>query len=202
MKAILIPFLTPTVRPITGLVFVDLQANVVKGKFTRKLVEINIPGRSGNVLQDLGSNCVKYTVSGKWIYENPPSNISGINEPVGLISGSRNALPPSSLIGKVLSDIGWNWLRVMDMQLLYEQGQPLMFGCSFAPLTVVMINDLELEEAGGNPNVYNYKLELVEYSPEIRLIGHGLGVMLKIGSSLLGSIGIGIGQKEFGNLGY
>ena len=200
------PFLTPTVRPVTGLVFLDLQANIVKAKFTRKLPEIEVPGRSGNPLQDLGSKAVKYTVTGSWIYENMPKNLFGLNE-IQL-----------SMLNTLIHSVGWNWLRVMDMQLIYEQGQPLIFGCSFAPLTVVMIADMEFVENGGIPNKYDYKLELVEYSTELRLIGHGIGAIFgaaktplswasrglagpsleaRILSSVTGKLG-----SEFGNLGY
>jgi hypothetical protein len=141
-------------------VFIDMQANAIDIEMRRNLVEHPIPGREGGILQDMGSACTKLTLSGKWIYENEPDN-----------ELLKVLLP---IVSKNLS---WNWLRLQTMYMIYRLRQPL-FIASDLITSAVMIDTMNYNQIGGQPNVYNYRISLKEFNPALTLAGiAGTGIL-------------------------
>lgn len=137
-------------------VFADLQANVVGTGIERHIAKHAIPGREGFVLQDMGGKSTEITVTGKWIYEN--SARDGLTDLFSKISG---------ILG---SNIGWNWLRIELFKTLARINLPLMFACDLF-IGPVLIEKVEFKYVGGQPNVYDYKLKLIEWNPALSIAG-------------------------------
>ncbi len=144
-------------------IFIDLQAEVIELDMKRYLVEHQVPGREGGILQDLGSASSKILVKGKWIYENKPD---------------KDILD----IMSVLPNVGWNWIRVQSMQLIYRMKQPIVF-VSDLIATTAMIEALRFRKVGGHPNVFEYSMVLKEFNPMLTvagIIGSGVGTILPV----------------------
>lgn len=137
-------------------VFVDMQAELISLKMHRHLVEHQIPGREGGILQDLGSASSVITLRGKWIYE---------NRPVGDI---LDTIPALAIFEN--KSIGWNWLRLQMMMLIYRLREPMILASDLIS-TVVLIEDFDPTYEGGRPNVYNYTMTLREVDPRLTLAG-------------------------------
>lgn len=137
-------------------IFIDLQAEVIELDMKRYLVEHQVPGREGGILQDLGSASAKILVKGKWIYENKPD---------------KDIL---DMVGGVLPNVGWNWIRVQSMQLIYRMKQPIVF-VSDLIITFAMIEALRFRRVGGQPNVFEYSMVLKEFNPMLTVTGMVLG---------------------------
>lgn len=132
-------------------IFIDLQAEVVELDMKRYIVEHQIPGREGGILQDLGSASGKILVKGKWIYENKPDR------------DIQNFIP-------ALPRVGWNWIRVQSMQLIYRLRQPVVF-VSDLIATFALIEALRFRRVGGQPNVFEYSMVLKEFNPMLTMAG-------------------------------
>lgn len=133
--------------------FLDLQANVVELEDRRYLVEHQVPGREGGILQDVGSACARITLTGKWIYENKPHN-----DIFDLIPILRN------------SGATWNWMRMQMMRLVHRMRSPMFIACNIIT-SAVMIEGIKFREVGGEPNVYNYTMKLREWNPALTVLG-------------------------------
>lgn len=157
-------------------IFVDLQANVVSAGLERHLVKHGVPGREGEVLQDMGGKSTKITIDGKWIYENTPDD--GLSK---LLAGFN------WLFG---SNAGWNWVRVEMMKTLARINLPLFLACDLF-IGPVLIEKVNFKYLGGQPNVYDYSFNLVEWNPALSLIGTGI-----VGSfqTLTGRVGGGLSR--------
>ena len=96
----------------------------------------------------------------KWIYENEPDN--------ELLK---------VLLPIVSKNISWNWLRLQTMYMIYRLRQPL-FIASDLITSAVMIESMTYNQVGGQPNVYNYKINLKEFNPALTLAGiAGIGIL-------------------------
>ena len=137
--------------------WLDMQANVQDVKMKRSLVELDVPGREGGILQDMGAKCTVIKISGKWIYENKPDN-----EITDLIP----------IVG--LTGLPWNWLRLQTMNALYRTKTPVLLASNLL-IGLVMIDEMNFREAGGSPNVYEYDMTLKELNPLTSLVGNALG---------------------------
>ena len=137
-------------------IFVDMQANLIDLKMHRYIVEHQIPGREGGKLQDLGSACTVITLQGKWIYENrPQGDILEAIPALAMFEGDK---------------IGWNWMRLQMMMLVYRLREPMILASDLIS-SVVLIEDFNPTYEGGKPNVYNYTMVLREMDPRLTLAG-------------------------------
>jgi hypothetical protein len=94
--------------------------------------------------------------------------------------------------------MGWNWLRVVDMQQFHRLSYPMVFACDFAPFTVVLMEGMSFRQVGGEPHIYDYQITLIEYLEWAKYLGAFLG----LAGGLIGSKTIGIlKSEEYGNLG-
>ena len=170
--------LSPTSAIKNLFIFADLQANVVSTGLERFLVKHAVPGREGEVLQDMGGKSARITVSGKWIYENSPSDALS-----SLLGGFTN------IFG---SNVGWNWIRVEMMKSLARINLPLFLACDLF-IGPVLIEKMDFKYTGGLPNVYDYVFKFVEWNPALSLVGTAI-----VGGfqSLTGVIGGGL-QRGF-----
>jgi len=137
-------------------IFIDMQAEVVELNMDRYLVEHPIPSREGGVLQDLGSKCSVLSLRGKWIYENRPDK------------DIIDIIPALKILENI--GVGWNWLRLQTMQIVYRTKEPLFIGCDLIN-TAVMIDKMKFKHVGGTPNVYEYQMTLREFNPLLGLVG-------------------------------
>ena len=137
-------------------IFVDMQANLIDLKMHRYLVEHQIPGREGGVLQDLGSASSVITLQGKWIYENRPDE------------DILDIIPALRIFED--SNIGWNWARLQLMMMIYHFKEPMILASDLIT-TMVLIEDFNPTYEGGKPNVYNYTMVLKEVDPRLTLAG-------------------------------
>lgn len=137
-------------------VFVDMQSSLIDLKMHRYLVEHQVPGREGGIIQDLGSASSVITLQGKWIYENRPSE------------DILNIIPSLRIFED--KKIGWNWARLQMMQLIYRLKEPMILASDLIT-TVVLIEDFNFSYEGGKPNVYNYTMVLKETDPRLTLAG-------------------------------
>lgn len=137
-------------------IFIDMQADLLDLKMHRYLVEHQVPGREGGILQDLGSASSVITLRGKWIYENRP------NEDI------LNIIPTLRIFENEI--VGWNWMRLQMMQLVYRFKEPMLLASDLIT-TFVLIEDFNATYEGGKPNVYNYTMVLKEVDPRLTLAG-------------------------------
>ncbi len=148
-----------SIRNIVTFLFIDMQAMVVRSKIQRRLILHEIPGREGDVPQDLGGKSTVLTVAGRWIYENEPQDaITQLLKQFGVIAG---------LFG---SRVGWNWLRLEMMKALARINVPLVLACDLFT-GPVLIREINFAQAGGLPNVYEYSMTLIEWNPALSLVG-------------------------------
>lgn len=133
--------------------FLDMQSNVVELQERRYLIEHQIPGREGGILQDLGSACARVTLSGKWIYENKPDK--DIIDILPVLTGMN---------------VSWNWLRMQMMRYISRLRAPL-FIASDVITSAVMIEDIKFRHVGGRPNVFDYTIKLREWNPALTVLG-------------------------------
>ncbi len=152
--------------PQTYSVFLDLQANVVELEERRYLVEHQVPGREGGILQDVGSACARVTIAGKWIYENKPR---------------RDLLDLIPVLKSM--NISWNWLRVQTMRLIHRMRTPVLIASDIITSSV-MIESLKFRHVGGVPNVYDYTMILREWNPALTVLGL-TGVMTSLIPSIM-----------------
>jgi hypothetical protein len=155
-------------------VFMDLQANVQGISVERNIAEHTIPGREGEVWQDMGGKAAPITISGKWIYENQPDDeIQRLIEAANMIKGFN---------------VGWNWLRVQMMYSLARFNAPMILASNLF-VGPVILKKFDASEVGGQPNVYNYSLQLKEFNPTLSLLGNIAltGIQLLSGAADLGS---------------
>ena len=136
-------------------VFVDMQASLVNLKMHRYIVEHQVPGREGGILQDLGSATSVITIRGKWIYGNKPEK------------DILSFIPTLGLFASHL--IGWNWIQLQLFQHIYRFKEPLYFASDLIT-TMVMIEDFDFKYEGGKPSVYDYTMVLREIDPRITLL--------------------------------
>lgn len=137
-------------------IFMDLQANNQSVELERNIAKIKIPGREGEVLQDMGGNSMEIPITGKWIFENKP------NDMLETLIGAVNLIPGIN--------IGWNWARVQLMYMLARFNAPMILASNLF-IGPVILEKFRAQESGGMPNVYNYSLQLKEYNPAMSLIG-------------------------------
>lgn len=137
-------------------VFMDLQANVQGISVERNLAGHVIPGREGEVWQDMGGKSMPISISGKWIYENKPNDaIQKIIEAAKIIKGFN---------------VGWNWVRVEMMKALARFNAPMILASNLF-VGPVLLHKFDASEIGGQPNVYSYSLQLKEFNPTLSLLG-------------------------------
>jgi len=153
-------------------IFLDMQANVVELQERRYLVEHQIPGREGGILQDVGSACARLTISGKWIYENRPDN---------------DLLDIITFLSTM--DVSWNWLRVQSMRLIARMRTPLIIA-SDVMTSSVMIEAMKFRQVGGQPNVFNYTISMREWNPALTVLGIA-GTLTNIIPSVIGGGEVG-----------
>jgi hypothetical protein len=140
-------------------VFMDMQASVISSGFSRKLVKHSIPGREGQVLQDMGGESTNIRISGKWIYENEPNDV---------INTIFRKIPFISQLMGV--SIGWNWLRVETIKSLARLAMPMMLASDLF-VGPVIIEQVGFKEIGGEPNVFIYDITLCEWNPLLSIGG-------------------------------
>lgn len=134
-------------------IFIDMQSNVVELEDKRYLVEHQVPGREGGILQDIGSACARITLTGKWIYENKP------DQDILDIIPWLNAM-----------NLSWNWLRIQMMRLIHRLKTPLIMA-SDVITSSVMIESVKFRHVGGQPNVFDYTMILREWNPALSIAG-------------------------------
>lgn len=173
----------------TGFIFADLQAEQQSGSIERWLAEHKIPGREGEVFQDMGGGGQPITISGKWIYENKPNDAL-----------QKSLDIANSIIG---TKIGWNWVRLEIMKMLARHSMPMMLASNLF-VGPVILKKFDFSEVGGQPNVYNYSLQLKEFNPALSLISSlGIGsiqVMTSVASRVISGISDPLGGPSI-NLG-
>ncbi len=137
-------------------IFMDLQANNQSTELSRNIAEIKIPGREGEVLQDMGGNSLEIPITGKWIFENKPNDmIEDLMSAVNLIPGIN---------------VGWNWARIHFMYMLARFNAPMILASNLF-VGPVILKKFGAQESGGMPNVYNYSMLLKEFNPAMSLLG-------------------------------
>jgi len=154
-------------KPDVYHIFIDMQANVVELQERRYLVEHQIPGREGGILQDLGSACARLTLSGKWIYENKPHN--DIIDMIPTLAGMN---------------VAWNWMRVQMMRLIPRMKTPV-FIASDVITSAVMIEDFKVRHVGGAPNVFEYTISMREWNPALTVLGISAGLVTSLIPSIV-----------------
>lgn len=140
-------------------VFMDMQASVISSGFGRKIVKHSIPGREGQVLQDMGGDSTTIRISGKWIYENEPDDVlQALFRKIPFVSQSMG------------TTIGWNWLRLETMKTLARLAVPMMLASDLY-VGPVIIEQVNFKEIGGEPNVFPYDITLCEWNPALSIAG-------------------------------
>lgn len=154
-------------------IFTDLQANVNGITIERNIAKHEIPGREGTVFQDMGGRSTPIQIAGKWIYENAPEDdISRLIESTLAFAGAN---------------IGWNWIRVEMMKALARFNAPMLLATNLF-VGPVILERFHADEVGGQPNVFNYSLNLLEFNPALSIVGN-VGL---IATQLLGGGGSGV----------
>ncbi len=163
-----------------NLIFMDLQANMLNTSLERHIVRHSIPGREGYVLQDMGGKSTEISISGKWIYENEPDD--KLNE---IFNKFLNFF--SGLLGGS-SGFGWNWIRIETMKMLARSNVPLMLASDLF-IGPVLIERVSFSYAGGQPNVYDYQMKLIEWNPKLSIVS-------SLAMIPLGMVASGLGGKR------
>ncbi len=147
------------VRSFTTFLFIDLQAMMLRTKIERRLIQHEIPGREGDILQDLGGKSTAIHISGRWIFENEPQD------------AITQLLKTFSVIANLMGNrVGWNWLRVEMIKALARINVPLILASDLFT-GPVLLKEVSFALAGGMPNVYEYSMTMVEWNPALSLIG-------------------------------
>jgi len=155
------------------LFFVDLQANVVSKDVESRWAEHNVANREGSIFQFMGTKPAVINITGKWIYENKPSNeIFKLLFPLSFFS----------------NHIGWNWFQATMFDTLQRLALPLFFTYDLFSGPVIITHQKFIENANEGPNVYNYNMTLKEWNPAMSLIGSA-GIMLE--QSIAGNLNRG-----------
>lgn len=157
-------------------IFMDLQANNQSTDLSRNIAEIKIPGREGEVIQDMGGNGMEIPITGKWIFENKP------NDMIEALMGAVNLIPGVN--------VGWNWARIHFMYMLARFNAPMILASNLF-VGPVILKKFSAQESGGVPNVYNYSMLLKEFNPAMSLIG---GVAFSGFEVISGAVGVSDGM--------
>lgn len=153
------------VNPLEALItFFDLNANVLDIDEARRLAIVDVPGREGDFIQNLGSKSVKYRLTGRFFAVDPKDTNS----------------TPFSPIFKTTFDNNTAVGNTQLLRLLERTGVPAPFMCEY-DIAEVIISRVQLKQDGGKPGWINYTIDLIEYRrlPQIvKMLGlAGLGMM-------------------------
>jgi len=154
-----------TVNPLEALItFFDLNANVLEIDEQRRLAIVDVPGREGDFIQNLGSKSVTYRLSGRFFAVDPKATSS----------------TPFSSIFRATFDNNVAVGNTQLLRLLERTGVPVPFICEY-DIAEVIITRVKLSLVGGNPEWVNYTIDMIEYRrlPQLlKMLGlAGLGMM-------------------------
>jgi len=153
------------VNPLEALItFFDLNANVVDIDEERRLATIDVPGREGDFIQNLGSKSVKYRITGRFFAVDPKDTPSTPFSPIFKVTFDNNVAVGNTQL----------------LRLLERSGVPAPFMCEY-DIAEVIVKRVQLKQDGGKPGWINYTIDLIEYRrlPQIlKMLGlAGLGMM-------------------------
>ena len=153
-----------SINPLEALLtFMDLQANILRLTERVRIARLDVPGRKGDYLQELGSKSVDYRVEGKFF----AVDVAG-----------RSQSPFSEIFKATLGNVAVGNTQLL--RLLERSRIPVPFMTEY-DMAEVIIEKIELESIGGNPTWINYKIDLIEYRrlpTLIKILGlAGLGAL-------------------------
>jgi hypothetical protein len=152
------------------LFFMDLHAEMISTDLERRIVEHNIAGREGEVLQDLGGKSANIEITGKWIYENDPGN-----------DVAKVLFGETPVLANLFRPYGWNWMRVELFKALIRLGLPMVLSSDLF-VGPVIIKRERFKYVGGVPNVYDYHLSVKEWNPALSVVGTSLVLLSQLGT--------------------
>lgn len=126
--------------------FMDLNAQVIKIKEKRRIAVIDVPGREGDYIQNLGGKSATYTVSGKFYRSDPKAGTS--------------QSPFSGVFKTMFGNIAVGQAQLMT--LLVRTGVPVPFMCEYG-MAEVIIKEFDIEVPEGQPEYINYTIDMIEY---------------------------------------
>lgn len=135
-----------SVNPLEALItFFDLNANVVDLDEARRIAVVDVPGREGDFIQNLGSKSTKYRISGMFFETDPKETKSSPFSPIFKATFGNVAVGNSQLL-----------------RLLERTGVPAPFMYEY-DIAEVIIARVQLKEEGGRPVRVKYIIDLIEY---------------------------------------
>lgn len=135
-----------SINPIEALLtFMDLQANILRISERARIARIDVPGREGDFIQNLGGKSVDYRVEGKFF----AIDIAG-----------RSQSPFSEIFRASLGNTAVGNTQLL--RLLERSRIPVPFMTEY-DIAEVIIEKIELESVWGRPTWVNYKIDLIEY---------------------------------------
>lgn len=126
--------------------FMDMNAEVVRMNEEKRLARIDVPGRQGDYIQDLGGKSVEYHLEG---------NFYGVDPNEG-----QQQSPFSPIFKATFDNVAVGQIKLL--QMLQRSGVPTPFICEYG-IAEVIIRRLEVEQIGGKPAYIRYSLDLLEY---------------------------------------
>ncbi len=152
------------VNPLEAIItFFDMNANVLDIDEKRRLAIVDVPGREGDFIQNLGSKSVTYRLTGKFFVDDPKATRSS---------------PFSSIFKASFGNVAVG--NVQLLKALERSGVPVPFLCEYE-ISEVIIQRAQFKLVGGRTEEINYIIDLIEYRrlPQLlKLLGMaGLGMM-------------------------
>jgi len=126
--------------------FMDLNAQVIKIGEKRRIAVIDVPGREGDYIQNLGGKSATYTVSGKFYRSDPKDGTS--------------QSPFSGVFRTMFDNVAVGQAQLMT--LLVRTGVPVPFMCEYG-MAEVIIRNFDTEVPQGQPEYINYTIDMIEY---------------------------------------
>jgi len=126
--------------------FMDMNAQLVEIDESRRIARVDVPGRVGDYLQDMGSKSVTYRIEGKFYAMDP--------------SSGRLQSPFSPIFQAGLKNVAVGNTQVL--RTLMRTGVPVPFMSQYE-VSEVIIKNFKIIDRGGNPEVVKYILDLIEY---------------------------------------
>lgn len=126
--------------------FMDLNAQVIKINEKRRIAVIDVPGREGDYIQNLGGKSAIYIVSGKFYRSDPKSGTS--------------QSPFSGVFKTMFGNVAVGQAQLMT--LLVRTGVPVPFMCEYG-MAEVIIREFDIEVPEGQPEYINYTIDMIEY---------------------------------------
>lgn len=126
--------------------FVDMTAKVLDVTEERRLAVIDVPGREGDYIQNLGGKSARYRISGTFFRTDPKE-------------GTPQS-PFSTIFKAMFDNVAVGQVNLLTM--LARTGVPVPFICEYG-MAEVIISKFLWSVVAGNPETVNYTIDMIEY---------------------------------------